>query len=126
MFRAQVIDEDGSQYRTQENKYILWIGAHAALDSQVAVFRKRRSQQPRVYTSYAMPPADLLTNAAAVFVYNVETPERFQQLKHCCEHQRRFGGIQLIFGISHHLRFDEVPKRVIDAGAQFLPLCAAV
>ncbi len=103
-------------------KDILWIGSNAVLDGQVAGFRDRRSMQPRIYTSLAMPSAELLSNAAAVFVYEVEIPERFQQLKTCCEYQRRYGGIQLIFGLSRRLEFNEVPKRVIDAGAQFLPL----
>jgi hypothetical protein len=72
-----------------------------------------------------MPSAELLSTVDAVFVYEVEIPERFQQLKTCCEYQRRYGGIQLIFGLSHRLQFDDVPKRVVDAGAQFLPLFAA-
>jgi hypothetical protein len=104
---------------------ILWIGSNAVLDSQIAAFRDRRSVQPRIYTSLALPSAELLSNAAAVFVYEVEIPERLQQLKAVCEYQRRYGGIQLVFGLSRRLRFDDIPKRVIDAGAQFLPLFAA-
>jgi hypothetical protein len=104
---------------------ILWIGSNAVLDSLIAAFRDRRSVQPCVYTSLALPPAELLSNAAAVFVYDVEIPERLQQLMAVCEYQRRYGGIQLVFGLSRRLRFDDVPKRVIDAGAQFLPLIAA-
>jgi hypothetical protein len=104
---------------------ILWIGSNAVLDSQIAAFRDRRSGQPRIYTSLATPSAELLSNSAAVFVYEVEIPERLQQLKACCEHQRRYGGIQLIFGLSRCLQFNDVPKRVVDAGAQFLPLFVA-
>jgi hypothetical protein len=104
---------------------ILWIGSNAALDSQIAAFRDRRSIQPRIYTSLALPSAELLSNVAAVFVYEVEIPERLQQLKAVCEYQRRHGGIQLVFGLSYRVRFDDVPKRVIDVGAQFLPLFAA-
>jgi hypothetical protein len=104
---------------------ILWIGSNAALDSQIAAFRDRRSIQPRIYTSLAMPSAALLSNADAVFIYEVEIPERFQQLKVVCEYQRRCGGIQLIFGLSRCLQFNDVPKRVVDAGAQFLPLFVA-
>ena len=106
-------------------KDILWIGSNAVLDGQVAGFCDRRSVQPRVYTSLAMPSAELLSNVAAVFVYEVEIPGRFQQLKAVCEYQRRHGGIQLIFGLSRCLQFNDVPKRVVDAGALFLPLFAA-
>jgi len=113
------------QTQSRGQRVILWIGSHTALDDQLAGLRDRRSVQPCVYTSYAMPPAELLSNAAAVFVYEVEIPERLQQLKACCEHQRRYGGIQLIFGLSCRLQFDDTPKRVIDTGAQFLPLFAA-
>ena len=101
---------------------LLLIGSNAALDDLVAGYRDRRSVQPRIYTSCAIPSAELLSNVAAVFIYEVEIHERFQQLKACCEYQRRYGGIQLIFGLSRRLQFDGVPKRMIDAGAQFLPL----
>ena len=104
---------------------LLLIGSNAALDDLVAGYCDRRSLQLRIYTSCTIPSAELLSNVAAVFIYEVEIPERFQQLKACCEYQRRYGGIQLIFGLSRRLRFDDVPKRVIDAGAQFLPLFAA-
>ncbi len=104
---------------------ILWIGSNTVLNGQVAGFRDRRSKQPRIYTSLAMPSAELLSNADAVFVYEVEIPGRFQQLKAVCEYQRRCGGIQLIFGLSRCLQFNDVPKRVVDAGAQFLPLFVA-
>ena len=117
--RARLIDEEVVEVDARD-KYILWIGSDAVLDGQMAGFQKRRSPRPASTPHMHLLP-NYYPNAAAVFVYEIEVPERFQQLKNCCEHQRRFGGIQFIFDLSHRLQFDDVPKRVIDAGAQFLP-----
>lgn len=100
---------------------LLLIGSQATLDGLIAGFRDRRSVQPRIYTSYAMPSESILALIDVVFVYEVEEHQRFQQLKHCCEYQRRHGGIEIVFGFSYNLD-PRLAKLVRAAGAEFAPL----
>jgi hypothetical protein len=100
---------------------ILLIGSEATLDHLIVGFRDRRSIQPRTYASYAMPPASLLANAAAVFIFEVEQHQRYQQLRMACEYQRRYGGIKQTFAFSRCLDA-HLAKRVLEDGARFFPL----
>jgi hypothetical protein len=100
---------------------LLLIGPEAMLDGLIAGFRDRRSVQPRAYTSYAMPSESILALIDLVFVYEVEEHQRFQQLKYCCEYQRRHGGIEIVFGFSCNLD-PRLAKLVRAAGAEFAPL----
>jgi len=59
-----------------------------------------------------------LAQVGVVYVYDIEESRRFQQLKRCCEYQRKHGGIRSIFAI---LRFPDVDlaDRVMAVGSQF-------
>jgi hypothetical protein len=100
---------------------LLLIGSQATFDRLIVGFRDRRSVQPHTYTSYAMPPAALLADAASVFIYEIEQHQRYQQLRMVCEYQRRYGGIMVIFGFSRRLDA-RLAKRVFESGAGFFPL----
>jgi hypothetical protein len=100
---------------------ILLIGSESYVESQIAGFRDRRSVQPIPHTSYAMPSESILALLDVVFVYEVEEHQRFQQLKHCCEYQRRHGGIEIVFGFSCNLD-PRLAKLIRAAGAEFAPL----
>ena len=100
---------------------LLLIGAEERIKILVAGFRNRRSMRPGTFTSLALPPSALLSQADAVFIYDVDCQERFEQLKMACEHQRRYGGIKLIFGFSHRLDAG-LAETVLNIGALFFPL----
>ena len=99
---------------------LLLIGSKATLDGLVAGFCNTRSLRPRTYFSYTMPPTTLLACAAAVFIYEVECHERYEQLRGVCEYQRSYGGIKLILGFSRCLDAG-LAARVLESGAIFCP-----
>ena len=111
VFASQQFDASG----------LLLIGEEERIEPLVLAIRDRRSAEPRTFTSFAPPPTELLSEAAAVFIYEVDRQERFRQLRMACEHQRRYGGIKLIFGFSHQLDAG-LAERVLNAGALFFPV----
>lgn len=99
------------------NELIL-IGPESKVEGLIADFRNRRSVQPLPYTSYAMPPESLLARVDIIFIYDVEEHQRFQQLRRCCEYQRRYGGIKIVFGFSRNLN-PRLAELVRVNGAEF-------
>jgi hypothetical protein len=97
---------------------VLLIGSNSTIEKPIIGLRELRSIQAHIYSSYAMPSDTLLAQVGVVFVYDIEEDRRFQQLRRCCEYQRKHGGIQSIFGILSSLNV-ELAERVTDIGSQF-------
>jgi len=82
---------------------------------------------PYHYTSHEPPPEIFLSQVGIVYVFDVDRPFRFEQLQACCHYQRRFGGIDLVIGLSRWFADLQIPshrklaEHVLDAGAQILP-----
>jgi hypothetical protein len=118
----------GAFIRSPRERRLLMIGPGETLDDQIRRFCHLRAIEPVVYTSFDTPPDELLGTAEILYVYDVDLPARLDQLRACCEHQRRCGEIKFIFGLSR--RFSDLGKpanrelalRVLAAGAMVLPL----
>ena len=71
-----------------------------------------------------MPSDDVLARVGVVFVYDIEEVQRYRQLAHCCEYQRKHGGIKSIYAILRVLDVD-LAERVAGLGSQFRILSEA-
>lgn len=110
------------------DKALLIVGSHETCDALFRTFSERQLVLPRLITSLEPPTEDVLSQVGFIYVYGVEHPLRLKQLEACCRYQRSFGGIDWIFGLSQRFRRlhdptnRELARRVIDAGAEILPL----
>jgi hypothetical protein len=100
---------------------LLLIGSRSVVECQTTAFRDMRSVWPISHIEYAMPSETLLMRAEIVLVFEVENYWRFQQLRRCSEHQRRYGNIRAIWGFSRILD-PYLAKRVREEGAEFAPV----